>query len=82
MRRASEGQARGAAHMASSVDRGIGSPPDPGAAGLGVCAAIAAASPCVITIVSWRVAGRPMHISLSRPGLVTSQIDSESTLRT
>lgn len=64
--------------MASKVDRGLGRPPAPGAGfnGSGSCAAMAAASPWESTSVSLRVAGSPMHIALSLPGLVCSQIDS------
>ena len=47
----------------STIVRGSGSPPAPGAGWLlsGSCAAIAAASACVSRRASSRVLGRPMH---------------------
>lgn len=68
-------------NMASIVDRGIGSPPAPGAASAGSWAAIAAASPWDKTNVSRRVAESPRQSSLSLPGLLSSQIASESMCR-
>lgn len=67
--------------MASRVDRGSTSPPAPSAGFSGVCAAIATESACESTSVSCRVAGRPMHIVLSRPGRTREQTFSESMLR-
>ena len=66
---------------ASSAVRGIGRPPDPGAAGVGVFEAISEASKCVSTLTSVLEDGSCMHSGLSSPGRTAWHASSESIWR-